>query len=205
MAAIFTERERRPFEKAVAVTVGIENLEKDKIGAGVIINRAGLVLTAEHVIKGAINFCVKRYRLPKTFWLPQQCASDEASLLDADPTADIALVKLRHSPTNIRPARLGRSSELKVGMPLRRIGRDDNPLMTGHLLKFYQEKNLPWFEVSMVEGEGGSGGPIFNLKGEVVGLMLMGATSEIGKVYALEIDFIKSWLRHRLRCLTEIP
>jgi putative serine protease PepD len=101
----------------VAITVGSAQSNQEAQGSGIILDTSGHVLTNNHVataIQGA----------PITVTLTDQ-RTYKATIVGADATTDLAVLKITNAPSDLKPASLGDSSRLAVGQPVMAVG---NPL-----------------------------------------------------------------------------
>ena len=124
-------------------------------GSGVIISSDGYILTCAHVVSGASNITVsigdKDY---------------PATLVGEDTTSDIAVVKV--DATGLTPATVGNSDNLKVGESVMAVG---NPLgeLGGTVTSSVNTMSLIQMDASVSPGN--SGGGLFNMNGELVGIV----------------------------------
>jgi serine protease Do len=161
-------------------------------GSGVVWDKAGHILTNNHVIQGAEKITV-------TFQDGQAVA---ASLLGVDPYSDLAILKLEgpNIPQNIKPASLGNSQILRPGEFVLAIG---SPLGFDHtvtlgIISAKSRKvpdinhNVEFIQTDAAINPGNSGGPLVNLKGEVVGIntAISGLGQNIG--FAIPVDTVKA-------------
>jgi S1-C subfamily serine protease len=141
------------------------------LGAGVIVNEDGAILTARHVIAGASEVEV-------TFADGTEARAQVAS---EDPENDIAVLMADRPPEVIVPAVLGSSSALQVGDEAFAVG---HPLgLTGSLSAGVisgLERSIPLGDGQTLEGliqfdaavnRGNSGGPLLNRDGQVIGIV----------------------------------
>ena len=82
-------------------------------GTGMIITTSGEIITNNHVISGATTITVTLYG--ETAALP-------ATLVGADPTNDVALLRITSPPSNLRAVTFGNSTQLEVGDAVIAIG-----------------------------------------------------------------------------------
>jgi serine protease Do len=141
------------------------------LGSGFIIDPAGFILTNNHVIDGADVIKVKTY------------ADDEydATVVGTDPKTDLALLKieLRKGDT-LQAANFGDSDALNVGEWVIAIG---NPfglqatvtagIVSAKWRKIGASPYENFIQTDASINPGNSGGPLFNLRGEVVGVNSM--------------------------------
>jgi len=139
--------------------------EAQSLGSGFIISDDGYVLTNNHVIAEADEIMV---RLPDRSELT-------AKLIGTDPRTDVALLKVEAK--NLPTVKVGKSSELKAGEWVVAIGSPfgfDHSVTAGIVSAIDRslpnENYVPFIQTDVAINPGNSGGPLFNLKGEVVGI-----------------------------------
>lgn len=145
-------------------------VETEGIGAGVLID-ADRVLTAAHVVHGADEVLVA---LSDGSRIPGRVISSEQS-------ADLALVQLAHAPKGPVPARLADSDRTEIGDEVVTVGAPlglSYTLTTGHISARHapntpsmEFKRAEFFQTDAAVNQGNSGGPLFNMDGEVVGII----------------------------------
>jgi S1-C subfamily serine protease len=133
-------------------------------GTGFIVDAdAGLIVTNHHVVEGMTNVSVK---LIDDEW------ASEVELLFSDPKLDIAVLEIA-TKSKLAAVELGDSSTVKVGERAVSIG---NPLGLEHTLTdglVSQRRVLrgrKMIQMSTPISPGNSGGPLFNQKGQVIGV-----------------------------------
>jgi|GEM_PF-1940064 len=168
------------------------------VGAGVIINEAGYILTNSHVAMQEGRRLVGLYGGEK---LPYQVVARNNAL-------DLAVIKIVADPPTaplsrkFKPARIGRSGALKIGDAVFAVG---NPEGSEHMVAAGQVTN-PTANWGYQWGDGGtwyhdmigtnagirqgySGGPLFNMQGELVGISCGLMTDEASNTgFAIPID-----------------
>ena len=143
----------------------------DGLGSGVLISDDGLVMTAAHVIHTADR--IKVY-----FGDP---VGIDAKVISSDPLADVALIKLDWVPDDLEPAKLADSDKARVGEQVFVVGAPlgvSHTLTVGHLsarrapaAMMTGLSNAELFQTDAAINQGNSGGPLFNLRGEVLGIV----------------------------------
>ena len=139
------------------------------LGSGFVVNKLGVVLTNNHVVAGADEVWVQ---------LPDE-RRFEARVVGSDPSTDVAVVRINRPPGDLRPAQLGNSDQVRVGDYVLAIG---NPLGLGQTVTMgivsakhrvlggrvtqYED----FIQTDAAINQGNSGGPLFNFKGEVIGI-----------------------------------
>ncbi|HWI35542.1 MAG TPA: DegQ family serine endoprotease [Burkholderiales bacterium] len=139
--------------------------ESRSLGSGFVISQDGYVLTNAHVVEGADEITVK-FTDKREF---------KAKVIGADRRTDIALIKI--DATGLPAVRFGDPSKLKVGEWVVAIGSPfgfDNTVTAGIVSakgrSLPQENFVPFIQTDVAINPGNSGGPLFNLRGEVIGI-----------------------------------
>lgn len=140
------------------------------LGSGVLI-RDNYVITAAHVVANAKAIMVEFYGGEKIAAVPYRISK----------IADVAVIKLEKAPTEAREAVIGKSDETRIGDEIFVIGAPMGltySLSTGIISGRHSEKNplddskaLEFFQTDAAINTGNSGGPMFNSKGEVIGIV----------------------------------
>ncbi len=138
--------------------------EAQSLGSGFIISADGYVLTNNHVVADADEIIV---RLSDRSEL-------EAKLIGADPRTDVALLKVEGKGLPI--LKLGKSDDLKVGEWVLAIGSPyglESTVTAGVVSatgRSISDGSVPFIQTDVAVNPGNSGGPLFNTRGEVVGI-----------------------------------
>jgi S1-C subfamily serine protease len=149
---------------------GTDNTD-ERVGTGIIVNEAGAILTARHVVAGAGVIHV-------TFADGTQAVAQIAS---AQPENDIAVLVADRSPGVIVPAVLGSTGGLQVGDEAFAVGHPFglvDSLSAGVISGL--DRTMPAADGSTLKGliqfdaavnPGNSGGPLLNRDGQVIGIV----------------------------------
>jgi S1-C subfamily serine protease len=142
------------------------------IGSGVVVTDSGVILTNYHVIAGA-------RRLVITFYDGHE---SEASVLSVMPEKDLAVIRAKSLPDDLKPATMAGSRDLMPGDDVVAVGFPfgigpsvSSGVVSGLNRKFVSEEhdqdleNLIQFDAAA--NPGNSGGPLINMDGEVVGIV----------------------------------
>jgi serine protease Do len=139
--------------------------ESRSLGSGFVISQDGYVLTNAHVVEGADEITVK-FTDKREF---------KAKVIGADRRTDIALIKI--DATGLPAVRFGDPSKLKVGEWVVAIGSPfgfENTVTAGIVSakgrSLPQENFVPFIQTDVAINPGNSGGPLFNMRGEVIGI-----------------------------------
>lgn len=190
--------------KATKTAVGVFAKGGQGGGSGVVITPDGYALTNFHVSKPAGN--------------AMKCSMADGNLYDAvivglDPTGDVALIKLV-GRDDFPTAELGDSDELKVGDWCFAVGNpfllatDFQPTVSYGILSGVHRYQYPagtlleyadCLQTDAAINPGNSGGPLFNSRGQLVGINGRGSFEKRGRVnvgvgYAISINQIKHFM-----------
>ena len=133
-------------------------------GSGFIISPDGVILTNAHVVRDASEVTVKL----------QDRREFRAKVLGSDPKTDVAVLKI--DAKNLPVVPIGRSNDLKVGEWVLAIGSPfglESSVTAGVVSakgRSIDEGNVPFIQTDVAVNPGNSGGPLFNTRGEVVGI-----------------------------------
>ena len=154
------------------------------LGSGFVIDKDGIVITNNHVVANAEDILVrvgeKEY---------------EANIIGADPYMDIAVIKME-TKDKFKPVSFGDSSKARVGDWVVAIGNPfglGGTVTSGIISARNRQIGLTRYEdfiqTDASINQGNSGGPLFNLKGEVIGIntaiIAPGQSGSIGIGFAI--------------------
>ena len=135
------------------------------IGSGFIVSADGLVLTNAHVVQNAAEVTVKM----------TDRREYKAKVIGTDAATDIAVLKIEGR--NLPFVRLGKANDVRVGEWVVAIGSPfgfENSVTSGIVSAKSRAlpngQSVPFLQTDVAVNPGNSGGPLFNLKGEVVGI-----------------------------------
>jgi serine protease Do len=142
-------------------------------GTGFIIDKAGFILTNNHVVDGASKIKVSLYG-------EDDDQEYDAKVIGRDPLTDSALIELTQKPDHTLPeARFGDSSQMQPGDWVMAIG---NPFGLEHTVSVgvisalerpftvAEGRSAQVLQTDAAINPGNSGGPLLNLRGEVIGI-----------------------------------
>ncbi|TXF96931.1 Do family serine endopeptidase [Massilia arenae] len=133
-------------------------------GSGFIVSPDGVILTNAHVVQGADEVTVKL----------QDRREFRAKVLGADPRTDVAVLKIDAKGLPVAP--LGKSQSLLVGEWVLAIGSPfglESTVTAGVVSatgRTISDAAVPFIQTDVAVNPGNSGGPLFNTRGEVVGI-----------------------------------
>ncbi len=176
----------RRFQPQPGPGPGDEGPQRQGVGSGFIVSADGYVLTNTHVVKGAETVTV-RLTDKREF---------EARVIGADERTDVALLKI--DGRDLPAVRIGDPSRLKVGNWVAAIGSPfgfDNTVTAGIVSAksrtLPSDAYVPFIQTDVAVNPGNSGGPLFNLAGEVVGInaqIFSRTGGYMGVSFAIPID-----------------
>ncbi len=171
------------------------------LGSGVIINEDGSAITNAHVIQGDAD-------LSAVTWIPQpdgtlkRTTIENVEIVAVNNHLDLALLRIPH-PTGgtFSFSPLEAFETIEVGQPVFAIG---NPLgleqTTSQGVISTTQRNfegLSYIQTDTAINPGNSGGPLFNTRGEVVGITNMGITGGEALGFAIPTRYVKDFIRNR--------
>lgn len=169
----------------------------EALGSGFIIDSAGHIITNNHVIDKADSISVTLHDNTKL----------EADVIGTDPKTDLALIKI-NANRPLSPVTLGNSDKIRVGDWILAIG---NPFGLGSSVtagiisaKSRDIESGPYdsfIQTDAAINQGNSGGPMFNMSGEVIGISsaifsTTGANQGIG--FAIPVN-LANWVISQLK------
>jgi serine protease Do len=156
------------------------------LGSGFIISSDGYILTNAHVVDGA-NVVTVKLTDKREF---------RAKVVGADKQSDVAVLKI--DAKNLPTVKIGDPNQSKVGQWVVAIGSPygfDNTVTSGIISaksrSLPNENYTPFIQTDVPVNPGNSGGPLFNLQGEVIGInsMIYSQTGGFqGLSFAIPID-----------------
>jgi serine protease Do len=156
---------RRFIPKKEAPPSSPHDEENQALGSGFIIGADGFVLTNAHVVEDADEILVRLFDKREL----------AARVVGTDKRTDIALLKV--DATNLPHAVLGNPESLRVGDWVLAIGSPFGfessvtaGIVSAKARALPDETLVPFIQTDVAINPGNSGGPLFNLKGEVVGI-----------------------------------
>jgi serine protease Do len=142
-----------------------------EIGSGVLISPDGKVMTAAHVVHAMDEIIVE--------FLGGEAVT--ARVIASEPAADLAMLQLERVPAGVEAARLGDSDRVRVGQQVLVIGAPyglSHSFSAGWISAKWRPNTayraMPlaeFFQTTATINTGNSGGPMFNMAGEVIGVV----------------------------------
>jgi serine protease Do len=146
-------------------TPQVPQVPRTGLGSGFIVDQAGIILTNAHVVEGADEVRVK---------LPDR-REFKGKVVGIDTTTDVAVVKI--DATGLPAVKIGEPSKVRVGEWVLAIGSPfgfENTVTAGIVSatsrSLPEGSYVPFIQTDAAVNPGNSGGPLFNMRGEVIGI-----------------------------------
>jgi serine protease Do len=187
---------RRFFPHQPGMPNAPKEFENKSLGSGFIISADGYIMTNAHVVDAADEVVVKL----------TDKREFKAKVIGADKRTDVALIKIDAGALPV--VKIGDANRLKVGEWVVAIGSPfgfENSVTAGIVSakgrSLPQENYVPFIQTDAAVNPGNSGGPLFNMRGEVIGInsqIYSRSGGFMGLSFAIPIDLameIQSQLR----------
>jgi V8-like Glu-specific endopeptidase len=168
-------------------------------GSGFLVSKDGLVVTNYHVIAEGTSAVVK---------LPDGAFYVVEGVVASDKARDVAVVKAHGG--NFRTLTLGNSDRLQVGEEVVAIGNPlslestvSNGIVSG--IRTVEKLGGKFLQITTPISPGSSGGPLFNMAGDVVGITTMYLEGGENLNFAIPVNDAKSLLQNRSAGLRNLP
>jgi serine protease Do len=171
-------------------------------GSGFLINKDGYAITNAHVIQGETRVAAVLYQNAPGGLARRRI--EDVEIVALNPFLDLAMIKLP-LPPDLKPAHvvLGNGEDVNTGDAVFAVG---NPLglersVTQGIIS-NRNRNLEgqlFLQTDTAINPGNSGGPLFNQRGEVVGVTSRGARADMADNlgFAIPVNAVKDFLRNR--------
>ena len=179
--------------------------EERSLGSGFVIDKEGHIVTNYHVVQGATTVQV-------SFSNNEQV---KARVIGTDPSTDLAVLKVDVKPQMLTPLPLGNSDEVQVGDQVVAIGNPFGLTRTatagivsavGRPIEAPNQFTIDHaIQTDAALNHGNSGGPLLNMRGQVIGVnsqISTGNTGEQGNVgigFAVPVNTLKNVVAQILR------
>ncbi|WP_068547819.1 S1C family serine protease [Thalassotalea crassostreae] len=179
--------------------VTYKTTQEGSLGSGAIINKNGDILTAAHVVNRATQIEVIFTDGSKT----------SGHVVWVDNLIDLALIRARNVPEKIEPLTLAKPGSYTIGEQVIAIGAPygvSHSLSVGYLSGVRDRGQIPgtditprFLQTDASINQGNSGGPLFNLDGEIIGIVShilskSGGSNGLGFVVSVDtiVDIMES-------------
>ena len=178
-----------PFEDMFKEFGMPETRKASALGSGFIIDSNGIVVTNNHVIKGAEDILV-RVNGDKEY---------KAKIIGADPLSDIAVLQMETKDKFI-PVKFGNSNKsrigdwvIAIGNPFGLGGTVTSGIISARNRSIGLSRYEDYIQTDASINQGNSGGPLFNMYGDVIGIntAILGQSGSIGIGFAIPSNSAK--------------
>jgi serine protease Do len=169
------------------------------LGSGFIINKQGYVITNFHVVQGQKHINITRFKKSENEL--KTIVHKNVRIVALAPFQDLAVLQIEEDIGQLaRPMVLSPNDDVSVGEKVFVIG---NPLglertvtegVISHTGRNFAGK--VFLQIDAAINPGNSGGPLFNNRGQVIGVINMGARSMQGLNFAIPVYHVKFLLNH---------
>ena len=181
-----------PFEDMFKEFSTPQKRKASALGSGFIIDAKGIVVTNNHVIKDAEDIII---------WVEGDTEYIEykAKVIGADPLSDIAVLKIE-SNDKFLPVKLGDSDKARIGdwviaigNPLGLSGTVTSGIISARNRNIGLSRYEDYIQTDASINVGNSGGPLFNMEGDVIGIntAILGREGNIGIGFAIPSNSAK--------------
>ena len=171
------------------------------LGSGFIIHPEGYLITNFHVIEGETEITIEVYQEEKGAL--KRAAFEKTRIVALDKFADLALLKMENDQKETKDfphVLLGQIEAIRVGQPAFAIGSPlglERTVTEGIVsTKTREFEGRLFLQTTTQINPGNSGGPLFNRKGEVIGVTNMKLNYSEGLGFAIPVDRLKYFLNN---------
>ena len=181
-----------PFEDMFKEFSTPQKRKASALGSGFIIDAKGIVVTNNHVIKDAEDIIIRVEG-------DTEYIEYKAKVIGADPLSDIAVLKIE-SKDKFQPVKLGDSDKARIGdwviaigNPLGLSGTVTSGIISARNRNIGLSRYEDYIQTDASINIGNSGGPLFNMEGDVIGIntAILGREGNIGIGFAIPSNSAK--------------
>jgi len=170
------------------------------LGSGFFINPEGFLITNFHVVEGETQISVEVYAIKNGQM--ERTSYKQVRIIALNKFGDLALLHVEDKDApKFASVPLGNSDKLSVGDRVFAIGSPlglERTVTEGILsTKTRELEGSLYLQTTAQINPGNSGGPLFNLRGEVVGVTNMKITMGEGLGFAIPVESVEHFLNHR--------
>ena len=183
--------------KNSAVATSKSDFDAKATGSGILISENGYIITNEHVINSAnkIQVEITSDGISKVYSavLVQKDVDNDLAIIKINDDSFKSLEKLKYSFKESGAIEVG-SGVFTIGFPLALSGMGKEAKFTDGKIsaKTGYNGSLNSFQSTIAIQPGNSGGPVFNDKGELIGVINAGIKSADNVAYAIKLNYIKN-------------
>jgi serine protease Do len=198
VATGLAERPPKELAKTIGEAVIMVNTPSG-LGSGFIIHPDGFAITNAHVIQGERRLKAVVFEQGEREF--RRLTIEDVEILAVNNHLDLAMIKLKHPESRAFPTVPVQGSEtLEVGQDVFAIGSPlglERTLSRGVIATTQRDwQGLTFIQTTAEINPGNSGGPLFNLKGEVIGVTNMKIPFGEGLGFAIPARYLRDFLRN---------
>jgi serine protease Do len=168
------------------------------LGSGFFINKEGYLVTNFHVIAGEKKISVTQFLQEGK--ILRRIVFKEVEIVATAPFHDLALLRIKEETTDIMPVVFAPEENLGVGETVFAIGNPlglERSVTKGVLSQTHRNfGGILYLQVDAPVNPGNSGGPLFNARGQVIGIINMGVSTMEGLNFAIPARHLTYILEH---------
>ena len=172
------------------------------LGSGFVISEQGHVITNAHVVQGEQNVTVTLFR--KRGSEMEKKLFEDVEILSVNPYWDLALLRIPEKQlagVELVTIPFGRFDRLRAGEPVFAIGNPlglERSVSEGIVSTKNREANgMLYVQTTAATNPGNSGGPLFNARGEMVGVITWVFLMSEGLNFAIPVETVETFLENR--------
>lgn len=190
---ITTEEAARLYAPSVVLVKSAAGL-----GSGFFINREGYLITNFHVIAGEKKISVTQFLQEGA--VLRRVVHKEVEIVATAPFHDLVILKLTDFDTEITPVIFAPDEQMSIGETVFAIGNPlglERTVTEGVLSQTHRNfGGMLYLQIDAPVNPGNSGGPLFNARGQVIGVINMGVPTMEGLNFAIPARHAKYILEH---------
>ncbi len=168
------------------------------LGSGFFINKDGYLITNFHVIAGEKKISVTQFLQEGK--ILRRVVHKEVEIVATAPFHDLVVLRLREHDTEITPVVFAPGEKLSIGETVFAIGNPlglERTVTEGVLSQTHRNfGGILYLQVDAPVNPGNSGGPLFNARGQVIGIINMGVATMEGLNFAIPARHVTYILNH---------
>ncbi|WP_372796061.1 S1C family serine protease [Pontiella sp.] len=168
------------------------------LGSGFFINKEGYLITNFHVIAGEKKISVTQFLQENQ--VLRRVVHKEVEIVASAPFHDLVVLKINNFDTEITPVIFAPEEKLSIGEAVFAIGNPlglERTVTEGVLSQTHRNfGGILYLQVDAAVNPGNSGGPLFNARGQVIGVINMGVPTMEGLNFAIPARHSKYMLDH---------
>lgn len=168
------------------------------LGSGFFINKDGYLITNFHVIAGEKKISVTQFL--QEGQILRRVVHKDVEIIATAPFHDLVVLRVKDATTEITPVIFAPEENLGIGETVFAIGNPlglERTVTEGVLSQTHRNfEGILYLQIDAPVNPGNSGGPLFNARGQVIGIINMGASTMEGLNFAIPARHATYMLDH---------